>query len=409
MKWYGLKEKAFNKDFWHSPEGCLIILASAMPLAFTTWMTLLNNFTIEAAAFTGKEIGILQSLREIPGFLAFAAVFLLFFMKERTLAISSMLMLGAGVFVTGHFPTAIGLYITTVIMSIGFHYYETMQMSLTLQWMSKDEAPRSMGRQTAARSFTSLIAYGMIWVGFEIFDIGYSWVYMAGGGMCILLTLYVLFAMPNHQSKEEQHKKMILRKRYWLFYALTFMGGARRQIFVVFAGFLMVEKFGYDVAAITLLYVVNHAFSMWLAPQVGKWIAKWGERKALIVEYIGLILVFGGYALTESAQVAAVLYVLDHLFFAFAIAQKSYFQKIANPKDIASTAGVSFSINHIAAVGIPALFGFFLWTEDPALVFYAGAIMAVISLLLAFNVPDKPEPGNEVRIGRVDAKLIPAE
>ncbi|WP_420548440.1 MFS transporter [Curvivirga sp.] len=409
MKWYGLKEKITNKEFWHSPEGCLIILASAMPLAFTTWMTLLNNFTIEKAAFTGTEIGILQSLREVPGFLAFAAVFLLLFMRERTLAITSMLLLGGGVFITGFFPSAMGLYITTVIMSIGFHYYETMQMSLTLQWMSKDEAPKSMGRQTAARSFTSLIAYAMIWIVMEFMGLDYAWVYAAGGGLCIMLTLYVIFALPNHKPVEEQHKKMILRKRYWLFYALTFMGGARRQIFVVFAGFLMVEKFGYDVATITLLYLANHVISMWFAPKVGQWIAKWGERRALIVEYIGLILVFVGYGLTESAEIAAGLYVLDHLFFAFAIAQRSYFQKIADPKDIASTAGVSFSINHIAAIGIPFLFGYFLWSESPAFVFYAGAIMAVISLILALNVPHDPKEGNEVVIGHVKPTPVAAE
>ncbi len=409
MKLYGLQKKLMNKDFWHSPEGCLIILASAMPLAFTTWMTLLNNFVIEKASFSGTEIGILQSLREIPGFLAFGAVFVLLIMKERTLAIVSMLFLGGGVFVTGFYPSAMGLYITTVIMSIGFHYYETMQMSLTLQWMSKEEAPRSMGRQTAARSFTSLIAYGIIWLVMEWLDLGYNWVYMLGGGLCILLTLYVTFAMPVHEAVEEQHKHMVLRKRYWLYYAITFMGGARRQIIVVFAGFLMVEKFGYDVATITLLYLANHVISMWIAPKIGSWITKWGERRALVVEYVGLILVFAGYAITESAEVAAVLYVLDHLFFAFAIAQKSYFQKIANPKDIASTAGVSFSINHIAAVVIPFLFGSYLWTKDPAYVFIAGSAMAIVSLILAFNIPDDPEPGNEVRVGRIDAAALPAE
>lgn len=409
MKLYGLKEKLTNKEFWHSPEGCLILLASAMPLAFTTWMTLLNNFVIEKASFTGLEIGILQSLREIPGLLAFTSVFLLVFMKERTLAIGAMLLLGGGVFITGFFPSAMGLYITTIIMSAGFHYYETMQMSLTLQWMDKDEAPRSMGRQAAARSFTSLIAYAMIWIVMEWLNLGYVFVYVTGGGLCILLTLYVTFALPKHEGIVEQHKHMVLRKRYWLYYAITFMGGARRQIIVVFAGFLMVEKFGYDVPTITLLYLANHVISMWVAPKVGVWISKWGERRALTVEYVGLFLVFGGYALTDSAEIAAVLYVLDHLFFAFAIAQKSYFQKIADPKDIASTAGVSFSINHIAAVVIPVVFGAVLWQKDPAYVFFAGSVMAIISLILARNIPADPKPGNEVRLGRVSPKVAPAE
>jgi MFS family permease len=180
------------------------------------------------------------------------------------------------------------------------------------------------------------------------------------------------------------------------------MSGARRQIFVVFAGFLMVEKFGYDVGAIALLFLINAAINIWLAPKIGRLIARIGERRALIFEYIGLIGVFTAYAFVDNATLAAGLYVVDHLFFALAIAIKTYFQKIADPADIASTAGVSFTINHIAAVVIPAVFGF-LWLASPAAVFLAGSAMAACSLVMALNVPRDPRPGQEVLLGRVAA------
>lgn len=396
-------------EVWRTPQGCLIILAAAMPLSFATWMSLLNNFAIERAQFGGEEIGILQSLREVPGFLAFTAVFILLAMKERTLAFLSLIILGVGTALTGMYASVIGLYVTTVIMSIGFHYYETMQMSLTLQWVSKEDTPKAMGRQISARSIASLVAYALIWVTLEFFELDYAWVYAIGGGLTVAIMIFVWVAFPEYQGPEEQHKTMILRKRYWLYYALTFMGGARRQIFVVFAGFLMVQKFGYDASTIVLLYLINHVFSIWLAPKIGGYISKWGERNTLIFEYVGLIIVFVGYALTENAWVAATLYVVDHMFFAFAIAQKSYFQKIADPKDIASTSGVSFSINHIAAVFIPALFGIYLWDAWPGYVFLAGAGMAVISLILSLNVPRNPAPGNEVVMGRMAIITKPAE
>jgi hypothetical protein len=118
----------------------------------------------------------------------------------------------------------------------------------------------------------------------------------------------------------------------------------------------------------------------------------------LIFEYLGLIVVFVAYAVVDDARIAAGLYIVDHVFFALAIAIKTYFQKIADPADIAATAGISFTINHIAAVVLPALLGF-VWLLSPALVFLAGAGMAMISLLLALNVPENPEPGNEVVIG----------
>ena len=191
----------------------------------------------------------------------------------------------------------------------------------------------------------------------------------------------------------------MLRRRYWLYYALTFMSGARRQIFIVFAGFLMVEKFGYKVEEITLLFLLNAVLNIFLAPRIGRLIAHRGERRALICEYSGLICVFVTYAFVENAMLAAGLYIVDHIFFALAIAIETYFQKIAKPRDIAATAGVSFTINHIAAVAIPAAFGF-VWLISPAAVFLAGAAMAAVSLLLSLNVPRHPRAGREVLWGR---------
>ena len=145
---------------------------------------------------------------------------------------------------------------------------------------------------------------------------------------------------------------------------------------------MMVEKFNYSASDIALLYMVNHSLNWYLAPKIGHWIGRVGERRALTIEYVGLILVFIGYGLVENAQIAAGLYVIDHIFFAMAIAIKTFFQKIADPADIASSAGVSFTINHIAAVVIPAAFGL-IWLISPSLVFYAGAGMAFMSLILA--------------------------
>lgn len=376
---------------WRRPEVLLILLSVAMPISFATWMALLNNFAIERAAFTGVEIGILQSLREIPGFLAFGVVFVLFLMREQTLGFVALLLLAIGTAITGVFATEIGLYVTTVIMSIGFHYFETIRQSLSLQWLPKDDAPVVMGKMIAAGSFASLGVYGMIWLLFTTLHVDMAWIYAAGGGISAVLVVFCWAAFPTFINPTEQHRTLFLRKRYWLYYALVFMGGARRQIFVVFAGFLMVEKFGYDVSAVTLLYIINHVASIWFAPWVGRAIRGWGERRVLTLEYIGLIGVFSAYAVTDTAWIAATLYVIDHLFFSMAIAQKTYLQKIADPADMAATAGVSFSINHIAAVVLPAALGL-LWVMSPSYVFWAGAVMAAMSLALSQLVPRVPTP-----------------
>ena len=114
---------------WKTPVNLLILMVAANAIAFSTWSALLNNFAIEGAAFTGKEIGILQSIREIPGFLAFTAVFMYFVWREQTFAVISLALCGLGTAITGFFPTALGFYITTFIMSVGFHYFETVQQS----------------------------------------------------------------------------------------------------------------------------------------------------------------------------------------------------------------------------------------------------------------------------------------
>jgi len=381
---------------FRKPEYFLILLGVAATLAFSVWQALLNNYAIETAAFTGREIGMLQSFREIPGFLAFTTVFILLVLREQVFALVSIALLGAGVALTGFMPSEYGLYFTTVLMSIGFHYFYTVQQSLTLQWIEKERTPEVMGRLSAASSVAALIAFAGVWLGMDYLDAGYRALYLVAGGVALLLVIFAAFYFPRFTQKVSQRKHLLMRRRYWLYYALTFMSGARRQIFIVFAGFLMVEKFGFSAANIALLFLVNHVINAWAAPKIGRLIARFGERNALTVEYAGLVLIFTGYAFVESAGFAVLLYVLDHLLFAMSIAIKSYFQKIADPADIASTAGVSFTINHIAAVVIPVVFGM-IWLYSPAVVFLSGAAMAAVSYLLARQVPDEPGEGNEVK------------
>ncbi|MGB1320256.1 MAG: MFS transporter [Vibrio gallaecicus] len=385
-----------HSQSWKTPQNFLILISIIVPIAFSSWMALLNNFVIEKANFDGADIGLLQSVREIPGFLAFTVVFVLLFIREQRFMLVSLAMLTVGTAITGLFPSLFGLLLTTLLMSTGFHYFETLKQSLSLQWLSKQEAPEMLGKMISVGALASLITYGSIWLMLEQFQLEFKWVYGITGGIGFVLVMVMAFSFPEFQTKTQQHKKLILRKRYWLYYALTFMSGARRQIFTVFAGFLMVEKFGYSAADITLLFLINYLFNFLFAKRIGKFIGVVGERKALTFEYVGLIFVFVGYALVETAEWAAALYVVDHLFFALALAIKTYFQKIADPADMASTAGVAFTINHIAAVVIPVTFGV-IWLVSPASVFYIGAGMAAISLLLSLNIPRKPDEGNEVR------------
>ncbi len=374
----------------------LLAMAFIMPLTFSVWNALLNNFVVETVGFTGREIGILHSLREVPGFLSFTAVFVLLILLEQTFALLSLLTMSLALAVTGFFPSVAGLYLTTVTMSIGFHYFETIHQSLILQILPHRETAHFMGRAMAVKAVASLLAFAGIWLLMGQLDISYRAMYLLAGGFGLVLTVLIWFTFPQFEQHTLQRKNIVLRKRYGLYYALQFMGGARRQIFMVFAAFMMVEKFGYSVEQISSLFIVNYVFNLFFAPRIGRWIGRVGERRALMLEYAGLIGVFSCYAYVETAWLAAALYVIDHFFFSLAIAINTYFQKIADPADIASTASVSFTINHIAAVVVPVILGF-IWLESPSAVFLTGVVFAMISFGLALLIPQQPAPGREIQ------------
>ncbi|MEO1721417.1 MAG: MFS transporter [Pseudomonadota bacterium] len=398
---------------WQRPEVLLVLMAIASPLAFATWMALLNNFVVEKAAFDGLDIGVLHVAREIPGFLAFLVVWILLLMREQLLAYLSLIVLGLGTAITGDLPTFWGLMFTTVLSSIGFHYYETVNQSLQLQWLPKHRAPEAIGRIRAAQSFGSLIVFGAIIAGWRFFELPYSVVYWTAGLACAGIAVFCWAAFPRFVAPVVQNKSMVLRSRYWLYYLLEFIGGARRQIFIVFAPFMMVEHFGLEVHEVTGLMLVNYLFVMWFAPVAGRLIQRFGERLALCAEYIGLFVVFGLYAgiyfFDWGVWLAMVLYIVDHMLFSLAIAHKTYFQKIADPADQAPTAAVSFTINHIAAVALPAPLGL-LWLAAPGAVFGLAASLALLSLLLAALVPRHPREGYETTLTRPTGALQqPAE
>ncbi len=395
--------EARSFPLWRHPVTLLFLMAAAMPLTFATWSALLNNFVIEVAGFTGVEIGWLHTVREIPGFLAVGVIAVIIFMREQVLGLVSLLLLGAASALTAFFPSLGGILTITMLSSIGFHYYETVNQSLQLQWIEKDKAPQTLGWIVAAGSAASLLSYGLLVATWKTFDLSYAFVYMVSGGATVAIALYCMAVFPQFEAPDPQNKRIILRKRYWLYYALQFMSGARRQIFIVFAAFMMVERFGFEVHEVTALFLINFVANMVFAPLMGRAVARFGERNTLAFEYLGLICVFlaygGIYWLGWGVMLAAFLYVLDHLFFALAFALKTYFQKIADPRDIAPTAAVAFTINHIAAVFLPALLGY-LWVTSPGAVFALAASMAGVSLALALMIPRHPEPGRETVFSR---------
>jgi hypothetical protein len=389
-----------------TPIVFLRTLAFINYLGYAGWAALLYNFTVERANFQWFETGLTQSVREIPGFLAFTAIFWLLVVREQVLAYVALAIMGLGVALTGQFPTLSGVLMTTFIMSVGFHYFETMNVSLQLQLLPKAEAPRLIGTITAAGAAAQFASYGGLAIAWWAGGRAYEQLFLAVGVACMLLTGAAALWFRRFEGPVAQRKRIVLRRRYWLYYTLTFMTGARRQLFVAFGGFLLVKKFGYDVADMATLMLVTTAANTILAPRLGRLVMRIGERHTISLENVVLIVVFAGYASTTSARLAGLLFVIDGVFFTLTLAQRTYFQKIADPADMAATTSVAFTINHVAAVVVPVAFGA-LGMIDPAIIFWLGAGVASISLSCSFLVPRHPAPGHETVL--VAGKALPAE
>ncbi|MBU1003725.1 MAG: MFS transporter [Proteobacteria bacterium] len=367
----------------------LLVLTVASTVGLQGWRTLINNFAVEAAGLDGLGMGVVQSVREVPGFLSLLVVYLLLVIREQRLAALSVLIMGVGVAATGLFPSVWGLAFTTLIMSFGFHYFETCNQSLTLQHFDRATAPMVFGRLRGVASVGNLVIGAAIFLLSPYLE--YAQLFALVGIVVALVGAALLWFNPRDTETQPQRKTMVLRGKYWLFYLLTFLAGARRQIFVAFSVFLMVERFGFSVREVTALFVLNNAINWFAGPWIGRAVVRLGERRILSVEYAGLVLVFLVYATTGSKAVVAVMYVLDHLLFNCAFAIRTYFQKIADPADIAPSMAVGFTINHIAAVIVPVTGGL-LWLLHPAVVFYAGAGLSLVSLACVqfIRTPERP-------------------
>ncbi len=381
-----------------SPFMALVLMRVAMGLVLSTWMLLINNFAVEKAAFNGSDWGAMQSLRELPGFLAFLVVFITLWINEQRLAILSLFLLAIAVMATGFVPNWWGIMITTLLSSIGFHYFEAVYQSLQLQWLDKEEAAQKLGWINGIGSFITFLIYAAVTFLWQPLGWNFLGVFLGAGLLACLLSVHLSVSFPQYETKDIQNKGIILRRRYWLFYLLQFLAGARRQIFIVFAGFMMVEKYGFKVHDMAGLLLATFLVASICGPLVGWMVKVIGERLTLQIEYVGLAVIFGAYMCVYIFDwpfwVAASLYVLDHVFFSMAIAIKTYFQKIADPKDIASTAAVSFTINHIAAVVLPVLLGF-VWIISPHLVFGFALVLALCSFTASCLIPQKPRLGTE--------------
>jgi MFS family permease len=385
-----------NKQLFWS----LAVASFFLYFGFEVWQDVFNNFAVEELHVSAAQMGALQSVREIPGLLGFVLAFLALWLSEMRVMGLSVLLLGIGL-VVGGLATGLGVFIVgTLVMSTGFHFFYPSSSSVVLMGMSQDEAPKVLGWLRSVSTFAAALATVAIWTlvkGAHIGPVtipawGYRNLLIVTGAIVIAGSLLTLRS-GRHHGTQRQSRKIILRREYWLYYALTFLMGSRRHIYTTFAIFLLVQTYKIDVRVTAILFFVNNLINIFTSAQFGKLVARFGERKVLTVNFVGLVIVFLGYAFVPSLPVLYVLFVLDNVFNGFSLAVDSYFQKIAvGPEEITSNVSVAQTINHLSALVVPLL-GAILWEKiAPAATFLAGVAIVVVALVLVQLIRVRPLP-----------------
>lgn len=348
---------------------------------FRVWQAMFNNFAVEEIGIGPGSIGWVQALREIPGLLGFLLGFLALAFSEVRIMALSVILLGAGTFLVGQAQTVPFLLISTVVMSIGFHFFYPSTTAVVLMMVNKKEAPKVLGQLRSLQEVAALLATGAVFLLAEQW--GYRTLFMVVGGL-VLVGGLLLLPMGGVKDGLPSRRKVVLRRQYWLYYTLAFLMGSRRHIFTTFAIFLLVQQYGINVKTTATLFLINSLINTYVLQAVGKWVGRLGERLILSIAFGSLIFVFLGYAFVTSLPLLFVLFVIDNVLFGFNLALTTYFQKIAvTQEEITSNLSVEQTINHVAAIIVPIAGGAVWERFGSQAPFLAGAAIVTVSLVLA--------------------------
>jgi len=358
-----------------------IILSNfLLNFGFQVWQTLFNNFAVEELTAGPAAVGLIQAVREVPGLLGFAIAFLALIMSEVRLMALSIVAMGIGVLLTGQSNSVPTLLATTFIMSLGFHFFMPSSNAVVLMIMKQEDTPRTLGNLGSLGSLASVVGTGAVLL--LAAPMGYRNLFTAVGVLVILGEL-LLLPFGNRQTPLPQGRKVRLRRRYWLYYSLSFLLGSRRHIFTTFAVFLLVREYGVSVQTTAVLFLANSIINVLTLRWTGQLVGKIGERTAMTITFSSLAVIFVGYAYIEVLPVLFGLFILDNIFFGFNVSLSSYFQKIAvSREEITSNLSTQQAIEHIAAITVPLVGGTVWEVYGRQAPFLFGVVIVLAGLVL---------------------------
>jgi MFS family permease len=357
-----------------------------------------NNFQVETLGMTAADRGIMEGGRELPGLLMVFISALAVSAPLPALAAGMIGMMGLQ-YLGFAFVTDIWQLIGLVMFgSIGFHMWMPLSRELSLSLADKSHSGRVLGFMAGMGSAGALL--GMVVVFLFAPSLGYRTMFLWSAiGLAIAATLVSRVTSPR-PAGQERRKRFVLRREYTFYYLLNFLEGSARQIWGSFAMFTLVRHFGINVRTVTAMLILNSLLTTFMNPRIGAWIDRWGERKALVVGYAGLIVVFSTYAMSTQAWQAIAIYFAYSTMMAFNMAVPSYLHKIARPGELAPSLAMGVTAEHLAGVAIPVIGGLLWVAYGYRLAFLVGTAVTVLCFLTVLRLPSgtltaQPEPAAE--------------
>lgn len=355
--------------------------------------SIFNNFLNDVYHITATQRGLVEVPRELPGLLVVVILALLAYLGDVKIAIIGMIFSALGMVGLGLFsPTFPIMIIFMVILSLGMHIYMPIAPSIGMGLSNPKEYGARLGRYNAYCLAAAIIGFAIVWVGFRYLNFSYTIAFLIAA--FFYLSAGVIFTKMKKSVPHHAKFKLIFRRQYTLYYILCIVNGARKQIFLTFAPWVLIQVFHLDAPVFALLGVIIALVSIFTRTMIGKAIDSRGERFILSLEAVVLFVICIGYAYAAdffTASVALVIiiicYILDNSMSTVEMARSTYLRKIAIlPSDVTHTLATGTSLDHIVSMTIPVFGGMLWYAYGYKYVFVVAAGVALINFILSLKI-----------------------
>ncbi|MDP4160505.1 MAG: MFS transporter [Bacillota bacterium] len=383
-----LQNIKYDKDF-----NLFLVVGFLSGIASGINSTVFNNFLSDTYKLSAVARGVVEFPRELPGALIMLVLGLLAFIGDIRASVIAMLASALGMVGLGMFsPTFASMLVWMMILNLGMHMFMPLAPSIGMNLSKKGEYGIRLGRYNAYNLMATIFGYAMVWSGFKYFGLTYRVSFILAAVFYALSAFFLRLMQP--QKPKKSRPRLLFRKKYTLYYVLCVVNGARKQIFLTFAPWVLIQYYHLDPPVFAVLGVVIATVSILTRTIVGNAIDRLGERFVLSTEAIVLIAICMGYAFAAnlfSPEVAvviiAVCYIIDQSMSAVEMARSTYVKKIAvDPDDVTLTLSVGTSVDHLVSMTIPVLGGLLWASVGYKYVFLAATLIAVLNLVLSRRI-----------------------